>query len=241
MTDAASAAPQQKPGLGDLAEIFYAPRDVFARRTDGSFGLAYVALIVLGVAIYFATKGLIEPVVDAEISRSMAQAAAKNNMSPDAVASATAFAHTAASMGIIAYFVIAPFLFGLFIWLVGRIAGVAEVGKTAIMIAVFALFPRVAGSVVGALLAAVLPESALTSAASLSLSPARFVDPSHTALMGVLGRFDLFILWGVVLIAIGMESAAKASRTQAWVTAIGVWFLAGVPAIIALVISLIRG
>lgn len=241
MTDAVSEQPQDKPSLGDLAEIFYAPRAVFARRRDGSFGMPYAALVILGVAIYFATRSLIQPVIDAQITRTMAEAAAKNNMTADALASATVFAHTMASVGIVAFFLIAPFLIGLFIWVAGRLAGIKEVGKTAIMVAVFSLFPRIAGSIVGAILAAVLPESAMTSAASLSLSPARFVDPSHTALLGLLGRFDLFILWGVVLIAIGMESAAKATRGQAWATAIGVWALAGVPVIISMVFALVRG
>src|ERR1019366_1049153 len=100
MTNAATEPAAEKPGLGDLAEIFYAPRAVFARRSDGSFGLAYVALVILGVAIFFATRSLVQPAIDAEISRSLAQAAAKNNMSADAMASATSMAHTVASFGI---------------------------------------------------------------------------------------------------------------------------------------------
>jgi hypothetical protein len=90
--------------------------------------------------------------------------------------------------------------------------------------------------VVGAALAALLPDGSLNSAASLSLSPARFIDPSHTALAGLLGRFDLFILWGVVLVAIGMQAAAKATKGQAWATAIGVWAIG----LILPLISLLR-
>jgi hypothetical protein len=237
MTNAKTDQAAAKPGLGDLAEIFYAPGDVFARRQDGSFGLAYIALVVLGVAVFYATKGLVQPAIDAEISRQMAVAAAKNNMTPEAVATATSFTHSVASFGIIAFYLIAPFIIGLFIWIVGMLAKVTNAGKTAIMIAVFSFYPRVVGSVVGAVLAALLPDASLTSAASLSLSPARFIDPSHTAVVALLGRFDLFILWGVVLIAIGLQSAAKATKNQAWGTAIGVW---AVGAILPL-ISLLRG
>lgn len=223
MTSPATDEGAGKPGLGDLAEIFYAPSAVFARRRDGKFGMAYAALAILGVVIFLATKSLVQPVIDAEISRQLAIAAAKNSMTPEAMAGATSFAHTIASVGIVAFFLIAPFLIGLFTWIVGKLARVEAVGTTAMMIAVFSLFPRLVGSVVGAILAAALPEASLTSAASLSLSPARFVDPSHTAAVALLGRFDLFILWGIVLIAIGMQVAARATKAQAWTTAVGVW------------------
>ena len=237
MTNAATEPAAAKPGLGDLAEIFYAPSEVFARRRDGKFGLAYGAFVILGVVLFLATKSLVQPVIDAEISRQMAILASRPNMTPEALATATSFAHTMASVGIVIFSVIAPFLVGLFIWIVGKLAGVAAVGSTAMVIAVFSLFPRLIGSVVGAVLAALLPEGAMTSAASLSLSPARFVDPSHAALVGLLGRFDLFILWGVVLIAIGMQAAARATRNQAWATAIGVWAIGFIPPLI----SLLRG
>lgn len=225
MTNTATEPAADKPGLGDLAEIFYAPRAVFARRRDGKFGLAYVGLLILGVAIFYATRSLVQPIIDAEISRQMAIMATKPNMTPEAIASATSIAHTIASVGIVAFFLVIPFLVGLFIWIIGKLAKVEAVGDTAIMIAVFSLFPRLLGSVVGAVLAAMLPDASLTSAASLSLSPARFIDPSHTAIVALLGRFDLFILWGVVLIAVGMQAAARATKNQAWATAIGVWVI----------------
>jgi hypothetical protein len=234
MTNAATEPATEKPGFGDLAEIFYAPGTVFARRRDGSFGLAYAAIVVLGVVIYFATRSLVQPIIDAEISRSLAQTAARTNMTADQMATVTSIGHTTASIGVIGYFVIAPFIIALCIWIAGKLAKVEAVGKTAIMIAVFSLYPRLVGSVVGAIMAAMLPDGSLTSAASLSFSPARFVDPSHLALVALLGRFDLFILWGGVLIAIGMRSAAKATRGQAWATALGAWLLAGIPALLAM-------
>lgn len=236
MTNATTEA-AGKPGFGDLAEIFYDPRAVFARRNDGKFGLAYVALLVVGVIIFYATKSLVQPVIDTEISRQMAIMATRPGVTPEAVASATSIAHTVASVGIVAFYAIAPFVVGLFIWIVGKLAKVAAVGSTAIMIAVFSLYPRLVGSVVGAVLAAVLPDGSLTSAASLSISPARFIDPSHTAVAALLGRFDLFIIWGVVLIAIGMQAAARATKGQAWATAIGVWAIG----LILPLISLLRG
>ena len=70
----------------------------------------------------------------------------------------------------------------------------------------------------------------MTSVAAISVSPARFVDPvTSPALYALLGRFDLFILWGVVLIAIGVQAAGRGARKQAWITAIGAWVIASLP------------
>jgi hypothetical protein len=121
-------------------------------------------------------------------------------------------------------------LVGLWIWVAGSLARVPKIGTVAIMIATFSIFPRLVGSIVGAILAAVLPESSMTSVAAISVSPARFVDPAASpALYALLGRFDLFLLWGVVLIAIGVQAAARGSRRQAWITAIGAWVIASLP------------
>ena len=232
MTDAATDTPPARPGAGDLIEIFYAPSAVFSRRSDGKFGLPYVALVVIGAIIFLATKNLLQPVVDAEIARGMAQAAAKSKMTPEQMASAASIGRTIGSFGLIAFYVIAPFLIGLWIWLAGSLAKVPKIGTVAVMIATFSIFPRLVGSVVGAILSAVLPESSLTSAAAISISPARFVDPTTSpGVYALMGRFDLFVLWGVVLIAIGVQAAGRGTRKQAWITAIGAWVIASLPAL----------
>lgn len=231
MTEAGTESAATKPGLGDLAEIFYAPRAVFARRTDGKFGLAYLGLVVCGIVIYFATRNLMQPVIDATIDQSMAQAAASGKATPEQLAASTSMVKTIASAGLIAFWIIAPFVVGLLVWIGGKIAKVSAIGRVAIMIATFSLFPRLVGSVIGAALAAMQPEGAL-SIAKVSLSPARFVDVAqHPALSGLLARFDLFILWSVVLTAIGVEVAARATKSQARMTAAIAWLIGSIPAI----------
>lgn len=232
MSDAVTDATAAKPGAGDLIEIFYAPRAVFSRRSDGKFGLPYLALVVIGAIVFVATKNLLQPVVDAEIARGIAQAAAKNKMTPEQMASAASIGRKIGTFGLIAYYLIAPFLIGLFIWVAGSLAKVRKVGTVAVMIATFSIYPRLVGGIVGAILAAVIPESSLTSAAAISISPSRFVNPATSpGSYALLGRFDLFILWGVVLIAIGVQAAGRGNRKQAWITAIGAWVIASLPAL----------
>ncbi len=226
-----------QPGPADMVEIFYAPSAVFARRRTGKWGLAYLVLVVVGVGLFFATKNLLQPAIDADISRGLAQAAAKMGTTPDKVPGA-GMMRTLASVGIILYFVIAPFVTALLLWIVGKIAKVPAIGTTALAIAVFSMFPKLVGMVAGGVEAAILPDSAMTSAAAISFSPARFISPGTSpGLMALLLRFDIFLLWGVVLSAIGVRVAGGGTRGQAWATAIGVWVIATLPAVWALIRS----
>ena len=55
------------------------------------------------------------------------------------------------------------------------------------------------------------------------------MESEHFA--GLLARFELFTLWGILLIAIGVRVAGKGTNKQAWGTAIGVW---AIPTLFAL-------
>src|SRR2546429_3167920 len=62
----------------DFVDIFYAPSSVFARRSDGKFGLPLLLLIVIGVVLFFLTKNAMQPIMDAEFARQTAAAMRKN-------------------------------------------------------------------------------------------------------------------------------------------------------------------
>ena len=61
----------------DFVDIFYAPSSVFARRSDGKFGLPLLLLIVVGVVLFFLTKNAMQPIMDAEFARQSAAAMRK--------------------------------------------------------------------------------------------------------------------------------------------------------------------
>ena len=230
MTNAATES-ATKPGLGDLAEIFYAPSAVFARRTDGKFGVPYLALVVLGFALYFATRNLIEPIIDAAIEQGFATAAAKQPDKAAQIQQSMPMVKSITHGVFLLYYMIVPFIAGALLWVVGKLAKVAEIGKVAMLVATFSLYPKLLGTIVAAVLAAMQPDGTAT-AASISFSPARFVDMTASpALAGFLARFDLFMLWGILLMAIGLQAAGKATKAQAWTTAIGVWLIFALPSI----------
>src|SRR5450830_809003 len=68
-----------KAGLWeDFVDIFYAPSSVFARRSDGKFGLALLFLVIVGTVLFFLTKNAMQPIMDAEFTRQSAAAMRKN-------------------------------------------------------------------------------------------------------------------------------------------------------------------
>ena len=63
--------------------------------------------------------------------------------------------------------------------------------------------------------------------ASMSLSPARFVDAeAQPVLAAFLGRLDLFILWSTALLGIGISVVGKIPRNKGLAAAFVVWLLA---------------
>jgi len=71
-------APAKASLWEDFVDIFYAPSSVFARRSDGKFGLPLLLLIVIGVVLFFLTKNAMQPIMDAEFARQTAAAMRKN-------------------------------------------------------------------------------------------------------------------------------------------------------------------
>jgi hypothetical protein len=98
---------------------------------------------------------------------------------------------------------------------------------TATMVAAWAFVPRVVGGVITAVQLRFLQPESLDGFYRLSLGPARFMDPETASplLLGIAGRFDLFILWTTVLIGIGVSVVARVSRSSGMIAAFGVWLL----------------
>lgn len=238
MTD--TAPPPKTSSWEDFLEIFYAPSRVFARRGGNDWGIPLLVLIVLAAILTYATWGMLQPLVDAESARAFAERASKMNLTPEQLE--TQRAAVAKFSGFIPIIIIAstaifPMIVGLFLWLVGKAVGAVESLGEAIMIAVFSYFPRLVGSVALAVQGAVLPDEKLKGISSVSIGPARFLDPDKTSagLMAFAGRLDLFIIWSTVLLAIGLKVKGKISGTQAAIAAVVLWLLGSLQAIVALV------
>ena len=232
----ASAPPKERPPSvwEDLLEIFYAPATVFARRRDTpAFGLALIVFVVLVVGLSFGFRGMMEPIFDAEFNRGMAQAMKQNpQITPEMMEKGRAMARNFVYVGVGFYALVMPLVFGLLLWLVGKVLGSKAEVSQMMMVGTYGMFPRVLESVTGAAQTLFIPVEALNSRYALQLGPARFMDPdaSNPMLLAVAGRADLFTLWITLLFGIGLAVLGEVPKGYAAIGAILMWLIGTLPA-----------
>jgi hypothetical protein len=223
--------PEKASLLDDFMDIFYAPSAVFARRANASFWVPLLIVSVLLGVIFFANRDLIEPIIDAEFTRSMANSAQAQQMTADQMETARKFAHTVAMIFAFIGPPIAMLLLGVVIWIVGKFFDAKQTVNAAVVVAVFSYVPRVVEGVVNRVEGLLVDTSNITSRYSLTLGLGRFFDPDRTSpiLLGLIGRIDLFTIWITVLIAIGLAVTGKISRGKAAIAAAIVWLVGALP------------
>jgi hypothetical protein len=241
MSTSAEAARDTEPapskvGLWeDFVDIFYAPSSVFARRADGKFGMQLLILVVAATALFFLTKNAVQPIMDAEFARQSAAMLKKNpNMTAEQIAGGRSFFESFGFVIVAFGLTISVFLTGLSLWVVGKLFDAKESASAAIMIATYAEVPRLVQALLNAAQGLMMSPDSLTSMNSVSLSPARFMNPdtSSPVLLGLVSRFDLFTIWVTVLLAIGLRVLGRVPKQQAAIAAAIVWLLGAVPAIL---------
>jgi hypothetical protein len=135
------------------------------------------------------------------------------------------------------------FVIGAVSWLVGKLFESKQVGDTsrtakstwtfqaALVVAAWAYMPRVLGTIIGGIQGLLMDPAKLTSQMSISLSPARFMDPEATnpLLYQFLGRFDLITIWVTVLLGVGFYVIGKVSKDRAVMFAVVMWLLGALP------------
>jgi hypothetical protein len=225
-------APAKTSAWEDIIDIFYAPTSVFERRRDGKYGVALVLQSILMAALFYAMVTVLEHVFDAMAEAGMRAAMAQNpQITPEMMERGRNFARYATLGGMIISWPILVYVVALVTWLVGKLFdSTATFGQSA-AIATFSQFPRVLGQVFVVLQGLLLDMSNVTTMYGVSLSPARFLDPMTTNpyLLTLLMRFDPFVIWSTVLIAIGLSVIGKIPKDKAAMAAIIVWVLGIIP------------
>lgn len=216
----------------DFIDIFMSPSEVFERRRNSGFFVPLIVFTIIVVAIAVIGNSAMQGVLQSDIARGMAAAAKKNpNITPEQMAGPTAFMQklTPVIAGLAAFFV--PMIVGLILWIVGKFFQAKESIGAACMIATYASFPRILDSLVRLVQAFTLDPSRVNGMASVSLSPARFLNPDAASptLLALLSRFDLFTIWVTVLLAIGLAVVARIPKSRASIAAVIVWIVGTLP------------
>ena len=224
-----------KAGLWeDFVDIFYAPSSVFARRSDGKFGLALLFLVIVGTVLFFVTKNAMQPIMDAEFTRQTAAAMRKNpNITAEQMASMRNFSDMLGPVIFAVILTISVLGAGLILWLVGKLFDAKESVAAAMMIATYAEVPRLVQILTNAAQALIMSPEKLNAANSVGFNLARFMNPDTASpVMVALGaRVDLFTIWVTVLLAIGLHVVGRIPKQQAYIAAAITWVIGALPAV----------
>ncbi len=228
--------PENAPSLWeDCLEIFYAPGAVFARRRDDpAFGGALLVLFAASLALALAFQGAFEPLLEADLRRDFVQAMKDNpRVTPEMMERTIAVGKKFFLLGVGVFALVLPIAIGAAVWLAGKLVDSKAGFGHAMMVATFAMYPRVPETIVNALQALLLPEDALKGQMSVKLGVSRFLDPGRTnhLVLALAGRVDLFTLWVTAIIATGIAVTGQVSRGRAWTAAALVWLIGAVPGV----------
>ena len=239
MTESTSATlPAPKPAFWeDVIDIFVSPAEVFRRRQNSSVWppMLFVA-ISIGI-IFFATFNTLQPIFDAEFARNTAKAMAKNpqvaQAPPEVLNQMRSVGEATAKYGVGILMLVTMFLLGCVSWLVGKLFDSKQTFQAALVVAAWAYMPRVVGALLGGIQGLLMDPAKLNSQLSISLSPARFMDPdtANPFVYQILGRLDLITIWVTVLLAIGFYVTGKVPKERAIVFGVLMWVIGGLPAI----------
>ena len=234
----AEAVKDEEPGRAglweDFVDIFYAPSSVFARRSDGKFGMPLLLLVLVGAVLAFLTKNATQPIMDAEFARQSAVAMRRNpSLTAEQMAGGRGFFETMAPLFFALFLTISIFGTGLVLWVVGKLFDAKESVAAAIMIATYAEVPRLVQILTNAAQGLVMSPEKLNSINAVGFSLARFMDPDNASqvLIALAARVDLFTIWITVLLAIGLHVVGKIPKQQAYITAALTWVIGALPAL----------
>jgi hypothetical protein len=219
----------------DFIDIFTSPSEVFRRRENSGFGMQLLIITVIFAVFVFGTKSLMQPVMDAEISRQTAHVLkAHPEMSADKLRDQMAMGQKIAPVFIILSIPISVVLVGLVLWMVGKIFESKQNAQTALTVSTYAFIPRLLGLIAGAIIALVSSPERLNGPARLTLGLGALLDPDKASpvLLALLTRVDVFVIWQTVLLAIGLQVTGKVSKTNAMIAAVLVWLIGALPTVL---------
>ncbi len=217
------AAPDKGGLFEDLIEVLFAPSKVFERsRAAKALMYALVTAVIVG-AIMFATKNLLQPWFEAQTDLALKLAAAKGKAIPEqAVGSMRKFSAWSIIIGAPVTMLVGPYLNAVLILLGAKLTKVNVNYGQAALIATLGGVPRILGWLMMPVQSLVLDSTSARGLADLSVGPARFVDPVAVpqAILALLSNLDVFRLWQIALIAIGVSVVGRVSKGSGALVAI---------------------
>ena len=229
-------APDEKASIWeDFIDIFGSPARVFRRREFGSWFIPMVIVTIALTVLAFTNAGVLRPVYDAEFQRQAATVMQKNpQVTEEMLQKGRAFGEIAQRFGTIVVTPIMILVVGFITWLVGKLVDSRQELHAALVVAAYAMVPRILQSIAYGVEGLVMKPDQLTSLSGITFSAARFLNPDSTSpvLIAALSRVDLFTIWVTVLLGIGLYVTGRISKVRASIAAVIIWIIGGLPALL---------
>lgn len=218
----------------DFVDIFFSPASVFRRRERSNWLIPLLIVTIAVAVITIASRGVLQPVMDAEFERTADQLRKNPQITEDAIERIRSYSNFAATWFPIILTPIAVIVVGFMTWLVAKLVESKQTLQAALVVASYAFVPRVVQGIVNAIQGLVLSPDQLNGIVKLSFSPARFLDlaTAKPIVVQVLNRFDLFTIWVTILLAIGVYVTGRVSKQQATIAGVLFWIVGGIPALL---------
>jgi hypothetical protein len=228
---------QQQASLWeDFVDIFFSPGELFRRRANAGYGVAFVVLAVVCIILYYAFPTVNKAVAEAQIAASLAK-------NPERAAAMQARGgDPAATWWLGGIFVpIGMFLFivvmALVTWLSAKIASVALSFKQSMTLNTWTGYVIIPQTILFSVLSLMKVNrgEAIDPIKDRAFGVLRFVNIDTTAgwMVGLLSRLDIFAVWQLLLTAIAVAAMAKTSKGNAYIVAGIVWLVGALPLMIA--------
>ena len=215
----------------DVFDIFVTPAAVFRRRQYSSVWPPMLFVAIAIAIIVFATFNTLQPVFDAEFSRAMAKNPQAAQIPPETLNRMRSVGEGVGRYGVGVLMIVTMFVVGTITWLLGKMFGAQQTFNAALVVAAWSYMPRVLGALIGGVQGLLMDPENLKGQLSISLSPARFMDPdtSNQLLYQMAGRLDLITIWVTVLLAIGLHVTGKVSKGSAAAFGVLIWLIGAIP------------
>lgn len=211
----------------DFIDIWFSPRQLFARRANDSWAVPMLVIAALSLLMAFAFR---------PVQQAMQQAAmAARGMTEEQLAAARNIGGVMSIVGVIfapVGMTIAVLIGSLITWIAAKIASIDVGFRRALMITAFVTFVTLLQQAIGSIFMIMKLNKGqeIDVVKDNSFGVLRFMNPAemNDVVVALLSRIDLFAIWGMVLYAIAFMAAAKAPKSSAWIGAAIIWVIGGI-------------
>ncbi len=220
-------APEKAARWEDFIDIWFSPRQLFARRANGSWAVPMLVIAVLSVALAFAFR---------PVQQAMQQAAmVGRGMTEEQMQAARGMSGVMGIVGVVfapVGMAIAVLIGSLFTWIAAKIASIDVPFRRALLITTFITFLVLLQQTIGGILMSMklAKGQEIDVVKDNSFGILRFMEPSemNDIVVALLSRLDIIAIWTMFLYAIAFMAAAKAPKGAAWTAAAILWVIGGI-------------